>query len=287
MSATRLYYLFSALIGLGLGATVTVYVPFLLAIGLTLSQVALVNALFWAILIAFELPTGLFADGRSRAFSLAAGAAFHALGGLAYLCAVGFWSAAFAEGLIAVGMAFLSGAQQAWIADALSREGRDGELRRVYANEAIIRAGLFLIGGLIGVLIALLSYRLIWLPVVVTSLGAVVLCRVRMNGQGEPLERVGEREAFARSWARLRQSRALIWVVGAMVLFGTVVSFNHFWAPYFETQVGTLGLSWVWAVIYIAYSAAGYRVRHLTIPQGTEGGYIALALLLCGVSLAS
>lgn len=286
MSAKRIYYTFSALIGLGMGAITTVYVPFLLSIGLSLAQVALVNTLFWGVLIVSELPTGLFADGRSRAFSLTAGAWFHAFGALAYIFAEGFWSAAFAEGLIAIGMAFLSGAQQAWIADALERENRQDELRRVYASEAFLRAGTFLIGGFLGVVLALLSYRLIWLPAVLTSIAAALLCGISMNGQGEPLERVSEGEAFTRSWSHLKSSRALLWVVSAMVLFGAVVSFNHFWSPYFEAKVGTIGLSWVWVVIYVAYASAGWQIRRLSIPLGAEGTYIALALLLCGVSLA-
>lgn len=286
MSATHIYYTFSTLIGLGIGATVTVYVPFLLSIGLSLAQVALVNTLFWSVLIVSELPTGLFADGRSRAFSLTYGAWFHAIGAFTYIFAIGFWSAALAEGLIALGSAFLSGAQQAWIADSLTREGRENELRRVYANEAFLRAGTFLFGGFLGIAIALFSYRLIWLPTVFTSLGAVLLCRFFMNGQGEPLERVSEGEAFARSWSHLRGSRALAWVIGTMVLFGGVVTFNHFWSPYFEAKVGMVGLSWVWVLIYIANASAGWQVRRLSIPLGAEGTYIALALLLSGASLA-
>ncbi|MBI5369780.1 MFS transporter [Candidatus Uhrbacteria bacterium] len=285
MSATRIYYTFSALIGMGLGATVTVYVPFLLSIGLTLGQVALVNALFWAVIIVSELPTGMLADGRSRAYSLKAGAVFHAIGGLSYLLASGIWGALFSEGLIAIGMAFLSGAQQAWIADALEREGRAGQLRHVFATETIIKAALFIIGGLGGSLLALISYRLIWVPVIVTSLAAVVFGAIKMDGQGEPLERIGEWEAFAKSWQHLRGSRALKWVVGALILFGAVVSFNHFWTPYFQLKVGTLGLSWVWAIIYLTCLPAGLLVRRLPVKTSHEAHHIVLALLLTGLGL--
>src|SRR3989338_336825 len=118
MSVTKIYYLFTALMGLGMGATMTVYAPFLLSIGLSLGEIALVNALFWAIIIAAEIPTGMFADGRSRAFSLKVGMIFHGLGAILYLFADGFWSVALAESTLGIATAFMSGAQQAWITDA-------------------------------------------------------------------------------------------------------------------------------------------------------------------------
>ncbi len=285
MSATQIYYWFTALLGLGMGATVTVYAPFLLSIGLSLGEVALVNAIFWTIVIAAELPTGMFADGRSRAFSLKAGMAFQGLGALIYLLSEGFWSAALAEGLIAVGIAFMSGAQQAWITDALTREGKFDKLRHVFATENVIRTSVFILGGFIGALLALISYRLIWVPVIFTSLIATVLCHSHINGQGEPIERMTEREAFAHSWRHLLQSQALKWVIGSMILFGGVVSFNHFWSPYFETKVGTLGLSWVWAFIYLGFMPSSWMIRRLTIAVGQEAHLITISLFLSGGGL--
>ncbi len=286
MTATQIYYWFSALLGLGMGATATVYAPFLLSIGLSLGEIALVNAIFWTILIAAELPTGMFADGRSRAFSLKAGMIFHSLGAVSYMMAEGFWSAALAEGLIGIGMAFMSGAQQAWITDALTREGKIEKTRHVFATESVIRMFVFVLGGFIGVLLALISYRLIWLPVIFTSLIAVALCHRHMNDQGEPIERMTEREAFTHSWRHLLQSQALKWVIGSMILFGGVISFNHFWSPYFQTKVGTLGLSWVWALFHLGTMASGWMIRRMTIGVGQETRMIVLSLFLCGIGLA-
>ena len=100
MSAARTYYLFFALIHIGMGLHVTAYTPFLASIGLSLGEIALVNTIFWGVLITAELPTGMLADGRSRAYSLKLGAGISALGALAYVFAIGFWSAAFAEAVV-------------------------------------------------------------------------------------------------------------------------------------------------------------------------------------------
>lgn len=287
MSATAIYYWFTALLGLGMGTTFTVYVPFLLSIGLSLAEIALVNTLFWVIIIASELPTGMFADGRSRAFSLKAGMVVQGMGAVLYMVAEGFWSAALCEGMIAVGMAFMSGAQQAWITDALTREGKNGELNKVFATENMIRAAVFILGGFLGTLLALISYRLIWAPIICTSLIAVALCHRNMNGQGEPLERLRELEALAHSWRYLLKSQALKWVIASLILFGAVVSFNHFWSPYFEVQVGTIGLSWVWAIIYLGMMPSSWMIRRTTVTVGQEAHLIVLALFLSGAGLVS
>jgi MFS family permease len=285
MSATQIYYWFSALLGLGMGATATVYAPFLLSIGLSLGEIALVNAIFWTILIVAELPTGMFADGRSRAFSLKAGMIFQGLGAAVYFIAEGFWSVAVAEGLIGIGMAFMSGAQQAWISDALTREGKFEQIRRVFATENLIRTSVLILGGFIGTVLAFISYSLIWVPMIFTSVLAACVSHRHMNGQGEPMERITEREAFAYSWRHLLWSRALKWVIGSMILFGGVVSFNHFWSPYFETKVGTLGLSWVWTLIYLGYMPSSWMIRRMTFAIGRETHLIILSLLLSGAGL--
>ncbi len=268
-----------------MGATVTVYAPFLLSIGLTLGEVALVNSVFWAVMILAELPTGMLADGRSRAWSLKVGVVLQSIGAVVYLSAVGFWTAALAEAIVAVGMAFLSGAQSAWIADALTREGKFDDLRHVYATELLIRTPMFLVGGAIGALLALVSYRLIWVPLIVMGIVTALTAHRFMNGQGEPLEQVTEKEALLLSLRHLRSSRALKWVIATMIVFGCVVSFNHFWAPFFEPKVGTLGLSWVWAIIYLSFIPSGWMVRKLGIGAGQEGKYIVLSILMSGLGL--
>ncbi|MBI4435589.1 MFS transporter [Candidatus Uhrbacteria bacterium] len=285
MSAARTYYLFFALIHIGMGSTVTAYTPFLQGIGLSLGEIALVNAIFWTVIIAAELPTGMLADGRSRAFSLKLGGLFYALGAFCYLFAHDFWTAALGEALIGIGSAFISGAGTAWIADALAREGRSHELRHVYATESLIKSILMLLGGFVGAAIALWEPRFIWAPFVVSALAASFVAHRLMNGQGEPLEYVSELEAFRRALAQLKNSRALMWVVASLIVFGAVVSFNHYWALFFLPTVGQLGLAFIWPVMFLGLIGASQYIRRLTIPVGSETRMIVLSIALAGVGL--
>lgn len=265
---------------------VTAYAPFLISIGLTLGEVSLVNAAFWATIVLAEIPTGLFADGKSRVWSLKMGCVFFTLGAFAYLFANGFWSVLFSECVIGIGMAFFSGAETAWVTDALHREGRDHERRNVFATASVIRGCVYVVGGFLGSLIAHSNPRLIWLPMVFTSPLAFFVVHKLMNGQGEPMHRLTEKEAMRASLSLLKSSRALVWVIVMMVVYGAVISFNHFWSPYFQPIVGTMGLSWVWAVIYIAFALAAVFVRRLTIPQGDEAMWIVASVVMAGVGLA-
>lgn len=183
-------------------------------------------------------------------------------------------------------MAFFSGAEQAWITDALHREGRDEERRNVLATASVIRGVTIVLGGFLGSLIALFQMRYIWLPMVITAPIAYFVVHRFMNGNGEPIKRISESEALRASVDLLRRSRALVWVIVAMIVFGGVVSFNHFWSPYFKPLVGTVGLSIVWAIVYGGFSLSGLVVRRLTIKQGDESMWIIGSLILTGIGLA-
>lgn len=286
MSADRIYYLFFALINIGMGATVTAYTPFLQSIGLTLGEIALVNAIFWSVVILSELPTGMLADGKSRSYSLKLGGLCYSIGAFSYLFADSFWSAAFSESCIAIGSAFVSGAGVAWIADALEREGKKDLLRHVYATEFLIKSICMLFGGFVGSAIASwIGYSYIWVPFMMTGLFASFVAHRLMNGQGEPLEYVSELEAFTKALSHLRRSRILMWIITCLIVFGAVVSFNHYWALFFLPQVGQFGLAFIWPVMYLGLIGATQIMRKTSMTSNQEGKMISTALFLAGVGL--
>lgn len=286
MNITTSYYLFVLFKDFGISFTFASFVPFLLSIGLTYGEVALVNAIYAGVVFAAELPTGMLADGKSRRWSMKAGVWFWLIGALIYFCANGFWIAALADAVLAIGAAFLSGARQAWITDALKRHGRSDELRDVFANESTYRGLAYVLGGSLGVLISLIDLRLIWVPGMLGSIASLVVVYRYLNGDGEPIERVTEKEAFKRSIILLRRNRSLLWVLGILVSFGGIMAFNHYWAPYFEEQVGRWVLSLLWPMIYGSCTFAGIFMRRVKTAVGQEGHYLWVSLFVTGLSIA-
>ncbi len=285
MRASTTYYLFTGLHALGIGITVTLYVPFLLSIGLSLSEVSLVNAVFWMVIVLSELPTGMFADGRGRSFSLTLGATFWALGAWVYATAGGVWQVVFAEALCGVGSAFLSGADQAWVTDALKREGREDDLKKTFATSAIVRGGAMLLGGLLGVPLGNLDLRFIWVPGIFLGLLAALVAHKLMRGRGNAEDRVTELEALKKSWKLLSRDKELAWALAALLLFALVLPFNHYWSVRFEDVLGRSSLGWTWALLYAGLILAGMWVRNHP-PGKSEASLVALSLGTAGLGLA-
>lgn len=285
MSSTHIYYLFTILTNFGFGATIVYYSIFLRSIGLSLSDIALINLFYGIVVVIAEVPTGMFADGRSRAWSLKTGIFFQGTGALAYMFAQGIVTATIAEMILAVGMSFTSGAKQAWIADALSREGKSEYLRHIFATDSIFGGLSILIGGVFGVALALVHIRVVWLPMFILCVVTWLMCMRFMNGQGEPLERIGEWLALKRSFVLLKKSRALIWLVSVMIVFSTTAVFFYYWSLYFCPQTNRLGLSTLWAILFIGQIVSGFFIRRIRIAQGRESIYIILSVFLAGVGL--
>ncbi len=285
MRASTTYYLFTGLQAFGIGMTVTLYVPFLLSIGLTLSEVSLVNAAFWLTIVLSELPTGMLADGRGRSFSLALGAFFWGLGAVVYACATGFFTAVFAECMLGVGAAFCSGADQAWVTDALKSEGRGEDLKKTLGSAAVVRGVTILLGGLLGVSLGAVHLRLIWVPAIIFDLIAIFLVLLFMRGRGDAEERVTELEALKKSWKLLSKDRELAWALAAILLFALVLPFNHYWSVRFEDLLGRDMLGWTWTLMYAGLIVAGAWVRRHP-PGKSEASLVAFSLGAAGLGLA-
>lgn len=285
MHPRTMYYLFVALTTMGMLGIATTYVPFLLSIGLPVSDVALLNVFFWATIILLELPTGMLADGKSRAWSLKMGVLIKIFGNLIYALSNGFWSALLAEVLEGIGFAFISGALQAWITDALTHRNEKDQLRHVFATGAIVRGVSGLFGGLISALVGLYSLRFGWVVNALFLSSMLGILRFWMKDEGEPRNRESELSAFRKSWAVLKAKPSLQWVTVAAVTFGLVVSFNHYWAPIFRARLSPEKIALVWLPLYSSVAISGWVIRRISTVVRNEFYLIICAVILTGLGL--
>lgn len=136
--AATVYLAFVAADGLIRGLTFTVLsVYFVQRVGMDPLQLVLVGTVLEGTIVLLELPTGILADSYSRKLSIVLG---QALFGVAYITQATvplFVPILVAETVRAAGETFLSGAQQAWVADEVGTENvaalflRGVQLRRV------------------------------------------------------------------------------------------------------------------------------------------------------------
>jgi len=286
MNITKTYYLFVLSKDFGLAFTFASFVPYLLWLGLSYSEVAFINMVFAGVVFLGELPTGMFADSRSRVWSLRAGVWLWIIGSVFYALAQGVWTAALADGIFAIGNAFLSGARQAWITDALKKHGREKELRHVFGTTAMLSGIACVIGGALGVLLSSIHMRLIWPPLILGCLVSLYIAYVHMKDDGEPAERVSEWEALKRSVKLLRQSHALSWILIILVVTGGFMTFNHYWSPLAQSLWGRGSLTWIWPLLYGSTALAGYLVRKHEHLERYGSSWIVTMLFCAGGSLA-
>ena len=288
MHPTRIYYVIAFVSGFAGCLPAVVYAPMLLSYGLTLADVSIVNAAFFGSIVLAEIPTGMLADGRSRAWSIRMGLLCGAISMAGYACVTGFWGALICEIADGVAFAFLSGAQQAWLKDALlHRNEPDETYKRTTGMSAMIRMTGCLSAGVLGSWIGVAHAR--WCFAGEALLWAALFFYVSkyMDGSGEPPVRVSEFEAFRMSLKALSKSTPLRWVVAASMCFGLVVPYNHFWSPYSHMTYGAEGAARMWIVMNLAYSFGGFLIRRSKIPHGGEVAWFAIALVMSGVGLAA
>ena len=160
----RTYLAISGLFTLSASVIWGVNTLFLLDADLDIFEVFVVNAAFTAGMVIFEIPTGVVADtsGRRRSFLLAMATLL--VGTLAYVAtaAVGGGILPFvvASVILGLGFSFYSGAVEAWLVDALTATGYDGELDRIFARGSMVSGAAMIVGSIGGGLLG--SIDLAW-----------------------------------------------------------------------------------------------------------------------------
>jgi MFS family permease len=131
---------------------------FLLDAGLTNLEAFAANAFFTAGMVVFEVPTGIVADTIGRRASYLAGTVTLAASTILYVLLwqieAPFWEWAVVSMLLGLGFTFFSGAVEAWLVDALTATGFDGELESVFGRGQVVTGVAMLSGSVAGGFVA-------------------------------------------------------------------------------------------------------------------------------------
>jgi MFS family permease len=125
----RKYYLFQSLKNLEFFGPVLVL--FWLSKNLNMTEIMVLQSIFAIGMVALEVPTGALADYCGERSSLSVGALITAIGLLFYGLSSYFWQFVIGELLVATGLAFISGADSAYIHEVLKISHRENEYQRI------------------------------------------------------------------------------------------------------------------------------------------------------------
>ena len=131
---------------------------FLLDAGLSNLEAFAANAFFTAGMVVFEVPTGIVADTIGRRVSYLLGTVTLAVTTLLYVLLWQvegpFWAWAVVSMLLGLGFTFFSGAVEAWLVDALTATGFEGNLESVFGRGQVVAGAAMLTGSVAGGYIA-------------------------------------------------------------------------------------------------------------------------------------
>jgi MFS family permease len=131
---------------------------FLLDAGLSNLEAFTANAFFTAGMVLFEVPTGIVADTVGRRTSYLLGTVTLTVSTFLYVLLwqieAPFWQWAVASMLLGLGFTFFSGAVEAWLVDALTATGFEGEMESVFGRGQIVTGAAMLTGSVAGGFIA-------------------------------------------------------------------------------------------------------------------------------------
>ncbi len=117
--------------------------------GFSLTQVSVLEALFWIVIVCAEVPTGMVADRFGRKVSLLASSAFTGVAILVFGLAANYPIVLLSYIVWGIGLTFQSGADSALVFERLKALGRERDYQRV----AGLGWGLFSLGATCGLLI--------------------------------------------------------------------------------------------------------------------------------------
>lgn len=140
-------------VGMSLIFVLPVLVPFYRERGLGFAEFMIGEAVFSAVMIVMEVPSGWLSDVWKRKHTLALATFTHVLGWLVLWQADSFAMTIVAQGMLGVGVALFSGTNTALLYDSLLELGRQDEFRRLegrrHATGLYAVAGSSLLGGLL------------------------------------------------------------------------------------------------------------------------------------------
>lgn len=198
-------------------------------VGLSPFQIVLIGTALELSYFLFEVPTGIVADVYSRRLSVIIGTVLLGAGFVVMGAVPVFWVLLLSQVICGIGYTFLSGAQEAWIADEIGEER---------AGQAFVRASqVGRVGSIAGIPIAIgLGSLDLALPIIAGGVAIVALGGFLLLAMGETGFAGALREDFTR-WQSMkhtfhggtqmiRSRPVLLTIIGIAAVFGM---FNEGW----------------------------------------------------------
>lgn len=232
--------------------------------GLSQAEIFILQSIFAVSGVAFEVPSGYFADRFGRRTSLLLGAFTVTLGFTIYSSSHGFSQLAVAEIILGLGLSFISGADSALAYDSFLALNRKQDYRRFESRNflwmGIGAAIASVIGGFIGqhnLRATILAQILVTVPMIVLAWRLIEPPPVKEDRSKELASNVLKVAKYA-----LHGHQEIKWLIFYAAVVGTLThTMVWLYQPYF--QASGIPVGW-FGIIWAALAAAPLFFRRFT-----------------------
>ncbi|MDP7244846.1 MAG: MFS transporter [Flavobacteriales bacterium] len=156
------FYLYYLIFGLS-----TMIMPFMIIyfvnLGFSFFQIALITSAFGITMFLFEVPTGAFADGFSRKYSVILGFFITAIAVILIPLMTNFYLLLLMWVLAGIGMTFVSGAEESWVIDNLNKFKRNDLHQEFFIKSGSLAAFGAIFAPFVGaLLVKIYSIKILW-----------------------------------------------------------------------------------------------------------------------------
>lgn len=124
-----------------------------------MKDIFILKAIYSTGIVAFEIPSGYFADVLGRRKTLLLGSILGATGFLGYSLSYSFWGFVATEIILGIGQSFISGADSALLYDSLKAQNRKKDYTKLEGRMASVGNYAEALAGVLAGLLILISYR--------------------------------------------------------------------------------------------------------------------------------
>lgn len=263
MKAIRLYVLFSFITSLAISAIVVEYVPFLLRIGFSLSEVALLGLGYNILIACIEVPTGIYADMRGCKSAVQWSQIIYVAGITLYGVATDRYHAMAAVVLTAMSFAMQSGARQSWLMSQLSEGVSPAETRRAFADSTLAAQCGAILAPMLSA--AAKSHWQLNCFLLSAILSLVALVITFFWTQDAPTARPHQSwlDLFNQGRKAALQYPLLRWLGWMSFVFALVSIITNFWSPALRQSAWRIDGYWVWFAMQAGLMLGSIAYRQL------------------------
>lgn len=256
--------------------------------GLSMTQIFLLQSIYSIGVSILELPTGAFADYFGKKKSLILGALFFTVGCFWYGLSSSFWQFVIGELTCGVGGAFISGADRAFIHQALREEGNEDNFRRVEGKARGIIQIAQAVGNIGGSIIGSFSLGLTLIASGFSGLIAffVSLTFNKARVEKTNLPKLSYPQIIKESFLLIKNNRSLLWLTLFFTIFNGLVWLNIWFAqPYLKMMhIPIIYFGTIFACFSII-CALGTTMTHWYEKIFREKAFLVFGIISVGIML--